>query len=123
MIRIIFAIVAFALYKTAKLLNLTYNEINIIVYYFIIPLTWCIMLDCIIGMPVCSIVWTVLGLIVYLKKKKNFSKWCDDVFKCSVKFLLKFEKIGWDYNKASVIICVVIPIIIYVLLIIALITI
>ncbi len=121
MIKKVFNLTAAILLITAKRLNLTYNEINIIVYYFIVPLTWCVMLDCIIKMPICSIIWTVLGLSVYIAKRKVFSSWCDYVFKKSVQFLLSFNSIGWNYHKASVIICVVVPIIIYIALIIALI--
>ena len=45
MITTIFNQTALVLVKAAQKLNLTYNEVNIIVYYMIVPLTWCIMLD------------------------------------------------------------------------------
>lgn len=38
MIDFIFNLVAVALFKVAKMTHLTYNEINIIVYYLIIPM-------------------------------------------------------------------------------------
>ena len=40
----------------------------------------------------------------------------------NARYLLKFQKIGWNYWKASVIICVVIPIIIYTALILLIVT-
>jgi hypothetical protein len=43
MIGSIFSFVAKALTKIAKVTHLTYNEINIIVYYLIIPMSWCVM--------------------------------------------------------------------------------
>jgi len=39
------------------------------------------------------------------------------MFEASVRFLLWFQRIGWNYEVSSVIICVIIPIIIYILLI------
>ena len=116
MITRLFNFVAIKLFHLAKSLHLTYNEINIIVYYFIIPLTWCIMLDLIIKKPICTPFWTILCLIVYLVKKKNFSGWCDWFFMKSADFLNSFHLLGWNYEKASVIICVVVPIIIYIIL-------
>lgn len=35
--------------------GLTYNEINILVYYLLIPLSWTVMLDCWLGMPIYNI--------------------------------------------------------------------
>ena len=89
----------------------------IIVYYLIIPLSWCIMLDYIIGLPITTPIWILLWIYIIWSKRNISKEWCDAAFKLSVDFLLKFQRIGWNYWKASVIICVVIPIIIYVVLI------
>lgn len=113
----VFGIVAAGLNLIAKALHMTYNEINIIVYYLIIPLSWCIMLDYIIGLPITTPIWILLWIYIFWSKRKFFRKWCDAAFKLSVDFLLKFQRIGWNYWKASVIICVVLPIIIYAVLI------
>ena len=113
----VFGIVAASLRLMAKALHMTYNEINIIVYYLIIPLSWCIMLDYIIGLPITTPIWLLLWIYIIWSKRKFFKEWCDAAFKLSVDFLLKFKRIGWNYWKASVIICVVIPIIIYAALI------
>ena len=113
----VFGIVAAGLNLIAKALHMTYNEINIIVYYLIIPLSWCIMLDYIIGLPITTPIWILLWIYIFWSKRKIFKEWCDAAFKLSVDFLLKFQRVGWNYWKASVIICVVIPIIIYVVLI------
>ena len=91
----VFGIVAAGLNLIAKALHMTYNEINIIVYYLIIPLSWCIMLDYIIGLPITTPIWILLWI-----------------------YMLKFQRIGWNYWKASVIIGVVVPLIIYAALII-----
>ena len=96
---------------------MTYNEINIIVYYLIIPLSWFIMLDYIIGLPITTPIWILLWVYIFWSKRKFFRQWCDVAFKLSVDFLLKFQRIGWNYWVASVIIGVVVPIIIYAALI------
>ena len=113
----VFGIVAAGLNLIAKALHMTYNEINIIVYYLIIPLSWFIMLDYIIGLPITTPIWILLWIYIFWSKRKFFRKWCDVAFQLSVDFLLKFQRIGWNYWKASVIICVVVPIIIYAVLI------
>jgi len=45
----IFRKVADALYDGASAVGITYNEINILVYYLLIPLIWTIMFDCWLG--------------------------------------------------------------------------
>lgn len=50
LINIIFDKTARALQSGARKLNITYNEINIIVYYFCIPLVWTVMIDYIISL-------------------------------------------------------------------------
>ena len=47
----IFAIVAGAEHLIARMTGATYNEVNIIVYYLVIPLSWTLMLDYITRMP------------------------------------------------------------------------
>ena len=110
----VFGATAASLRIIAKCLHLTYNEINIIVYYLIIPLTWCMMIDR--QLPILTTLWIALWTYIIITKRKFFSKWCDTVFQLSVEFLLKFQRIGWDYWTASVIICVVVPILIYMIL-------
>lgn len=113
----IFDWVAYLLNRIAKLTHFTYNEINIIMYYFLIPLSWTIMGDFIIGFPVLTTI--LLGVWVYLfvKNCNDFGNWCDLVFHDSVELLLWFKKIGWNYTVSSVIICVFIPVLIYIFLI------
>ena len=115
----VFWITANLLNEIAKRIGMTYNEINIIVYYLIIPLTWTVMLDIIIGFPVFTPL-LILAWIYIISKTRNrrvFSLWCDLAFKDSVDFLLWFKRLGWNYIVASVIICVIVPVMIYGLLI------
>jgi ABC-type transport system involved in cytochrome bd biosynthesis fused ATPase/permease subunit len=43
----------------------------------------------------------------------NFQQFSEDLFNKSVELLKSFKIIGWDYVQASVIICVLIPVIIF----------
>lgn len=110
----IFAIVAGMEHMIARIFHLTYNEVNILVYYLLIPLSWTVILDYKVGFPVFTILLLLLWSCLYWKVRKNFKTFCDVAFRISQLFLLKFQKIGWNYVVSSVIICVVVPIIIYI---------
>lgn len=113
----IFAIVAGIEHLIAKITGTTYNEVNIIVYYLVIPLSWTIMLDYITRMPFLTLLFLLAWIVFIWKDKMDFRNRCDLAFKKSVDFLLWFQKIGWNYIVSSVIICVVIPILVYIELI------
>ena len=113
----IFAVVAGAEHIIAKLTGATYNEVNIIIYYLLIPLSWVAMIDYITKMPFFSIMYIIAWIIFLRKDPMKFRDRCEWAFMRSVDFLLWFKKIGWNYVVSSVIICVVIPILIYVELI------
>ena len=108
----IFWVVEAGLRKTASLLGRTYNEMNVIVYYGIIPLTWVLMLDYIL-----SIHWFTFGFICFvlgvISSCGHFTLYCDRVFAKSVDFLLAFNRIGSNYTSASVWVCVAAPIAVY----------
>jgi len=101
----------------AKLFGTTYNVINIIVYYMLVPLSWTVMLDIILGMPITTPILVIVWAIILWLKRKNFRTWCDWAFQKSVDFLNWFDKIGWNYVLSSVIICVIVPLLIYAALI------
>ena len=61
--------------------------------------------------------WLILWGYIFWSKRNFWGQWCDTAFQLSVEFLLKFQTIGWNYWKSSVIICVVVPIINYIVLI------
>ena len=113
----VFAIVAGIEHVIAKVTGLTYNEVNIIIYYLLIPLSWAVMIDFITMLPLLSPMY-IMGWIVFLwKDPMKFRNRCDWTFSKSVDFLLWFKKIGWNYVVSSVIICVIVPAFIYVELI------
>ena len=113
----IFAVVAGAEHIIAKLTGATYNEVNIVIYYLLIPLSWAAMIDYITKMPFLSIMYIIAWILFLRKDPMKFRDRCDWAFIKSVDFLLWFKKIGWNYVVSSVIICVVIPLLIYVELI------
>ena len=115
MITELFQITAKILSELARRTKLTYNEINILIYYLVIPLSWTILLDILIGLPVTTIIFIfVWGGILFVKVHNRFREWCDWLFRKSVDFLMYFNRYGSNYVLSSVIFCIVVPVIIYI---------
>ncbi|MBQ8736647.1 MAG: hypothetical protein IJY78_02300 [Bacteroidaceae bacterium] len=110
----IFQKVAWALYNGATAIGITYNEINIIVYYLLIPLSWTIMFDCWLGSPITSFALIFIWFGIKIGTWGRFREWSDWAFMRSVDFLNYFNRFGGNYVLNSVVICVLVPIIIYV---------
>ena len=110
----IFRKVAVALYNGASAIGITYNEINIIVYYLLIPLTWTIMFDFYIGTPITTYALIFIWFGIKIGTWGRFREWSDWAFMRSVDFLNYFNRWGGNYVLNSVIICVLVPILIYV---------
>lgn len=117
MVNSIFNIVAQSLLWIGKKTGLTYNEVNILVYYLLIPLSWTVMFDCWLRLPVTTVMLICVWIGIFIATRHTFSLWCDWAFKDSVDFLNWFSRWGSNYVLSSVIICVVIPIAIYAFLI------
>lgn len=109
----IFVIVAGVEHIIAKVTGMTYNEVNIIVYYLLIPLSWAVIIDYITMMPILTPMYIIAWVIFLWKDPMKFRDRCDWAFMKSVDFLLWFKRIGWNYIVSSVIICVVVPGLIY----------
>jgi hypothetical protein len=75
------------------------------------------MIDYITMMPFLTPMYIIAWIVFLWKDPMKFRDRCDWVFDKSVDFLLWFKKIGWNYVVSSVIICVVVPALIYVELI------
>ena len=110
----IFGMVAGVEHVIAKLTGATYNEVNIIIYFLLIPLSWASMIDYITRLPLLSLMYLIAWIVFFWKDQMTFRDRCDWAFDKSVEFLLWFKKIGWNYVVSSVIICVVVPLFIYV---------
>ena len=73
----IFAIVAGIEQLIARMTGATYNEVNIIVYYLVIPLSWTLMLDYITKMPFLTPLLTSAWIVFIWKDKMKFRNRCD----------------------------------------------
>ena len=110
----IFKTVADSLIWVGCKTGLTYNEVNILLYYLIIPLSWTTMFDCWVKKPYTTAALAFTWLGIFIATRHNFREWCDWAFQDSVDFLNWFNRWGGNYVLNSVIICVAIPLIIYV---------
>jgi len=94
----------------------TYNELNVLMYFGIVPFSWAFILDFQMGWGYFSIGFFCFTAGV-LVAARDFSTFADHAFKRSVEFLLFFNRYGSNYERTSVVICVVLPIIVYILLV------
>lgn len=109
----IFSIVANSLLWVGRMTGLTYNEVNILVYSLLIPLSWTIMFDCIIKKPYTTAALSFIWLGIFIATRHTFREWCDWAFQDSVDFLNWFNCWGGNYVLNSVIICVLVPLVVY----------
>lgn len=109
---LIFEIVRDILLWIGQLTGLSYNEINIIVYYIVIPYTFLHLLDRIFRSQYLRVGFSVVVLMGLLMIS-DFKVFSDKLFKWSVQFLNWFEIIGLNYFQASVVICVFVPVLVY----------
>lgn len=111
----IFQITYDTLMWISSVTGLSYKAVNVVVWFFIIPLTWAILGDLILRRHWLRIaVITAGGLSLLLLEFEAMAVW---TFDRSVEFLNAFNSIGIGYVSASVLICLLIPIIIYITLI------
>lgn len=116
MIQNSFNLTAKFLLQLAKITKLTYNEINIIVYYFIVPFSYLFLLDIIFGFHYLKISFVIFTL-GFFTGCRNFKNYSDKLFRRSADFLLYFNRFGSNYEASSVIICLSLPLIVYIVLI------
>ena len=113
----IFRVVYETLEWAARMTGLTYEEVNVVVYYVFVPAVFFALIDRIIKRPVCLLVFSGVVLLAFLRID-DFALFSEQLFNWSVRFLLGFSKFGVGYDMASVIICVVMPIVIFLVLVI-----
>ena len=102
------------LLEIASYTGLSYNEVNVLVWYVLIPFTWAILFDLIFGKHFAKIIVGGVGLIAIAVVQITGS--ADLIFEQSAKFLLA-SNVGGSYVNASVVICLFVPIIIYLVMI------
>ena len=104
----IFIVVRDILEWLANISRFSYMAVNIIVYYFVIPFIYFIILDQILGAHYFMISFLII-ISVTLLRIRDFELFSDWLFRESVDFLRSFSSIGMNYTIASVVICVFIP--------------
>ena len=111
----VFDIVYRFLVFISELTHLTYQEINIIVYYIIALFIYLFLLDKIFRFHYLKIGFSIF-VILFLIIIPDFEEFSHQAFLSSQHFLQGFGFIGLDYVGASVVICVVLPFVVFVML-------
>jgi hypothetical protein len=111
----IFDMVAGGLNFISGKTGFTYEEINIIVYYIIIPFTYVLLIDKYFKKHYLKIGFIIL-LVIFLISIKSFKEFSELLFEKSANFLNSFNFLGLDYYYASVVICVFVVILVYIIL-------
>ena len=104
----IFLIVMNILLRMANISGFSYQAINIIIYYIVIPFIYFIIIDRILGAYYFTVSYIII-IIISIFLIKDFELFSDWLFTKSANFLHSFSAIGMNYIVASVIICVFIP--------------
>lgn len=105
----IFEVVYEILKWTSGVTGLTYHEVNIIVYYILIPAFFFLLIGRIFNSRIPIIMFSAIVIIAVLLVP-NFEIFSTSLFEKSVHFLKLFEHIGLNYVQASVVICVFLPV-------------
>lgn len=109
----IFVLVRDGLMFFSKATGRTYVEMNIIAYFILIPCSWFVLLDMIVGTRGGLTFLFLLAWLCFLCFRKDFRTFSEWLFRQSVDFLLFFNRFGSSYVVSSVLICVVLPMLIY----------
>jgi len=106
----IFNAIYTGLVKISTLIGFSYKETNIIIYYYVIPVIFAVLIDYKIGTHLFK-ASALIVLIVSFLFINDFTSFSNSLFDASVKFLESFKFIGWGYTVASVVVCVIAPIV------------
>lgn len=107
-INIPFTLTVKILLAIGRVFHLTYNAVNIIVWYMLLPLAWIGILDYKPHKLILSPLWLLLCISIVILQRKKFNQFCDTMFKLSQIFIASFG----NYYLWSVIICLIVPLLI-----------
>jgi hypothetical protein len=109
---IIFYIVYQILMVISQVTGFSYNEINIIVYYIMLPFVYVFLADKILKKNILKLLYivSVVAILIAIPDFKGFSDW---LFAASVDYLLSFHLFGWNYVVSSVMVCVIFPSVVF----------
>jgi hypothetical protein len=111
----IFNLVVALLFWLSDITGLSYKAINIVVYFIFTPFIFLHLIDRLIKKHYLKIVFSIL-VVILLVIIKDFEKFSKNLFDFCVRFLQWFKIIGWNYTVASVIICLIVPFIAFIVL-------
>ncbi len=111
----VFDIVYRFLVFISEITQLSYHEINSIVYYIIVLFIYLFLLDKIFHFHYLKIACSIV-VILFLIFIPDFAKFPTKAFISSQHFLQGFGFVGLDYVGASVVICVVLPFVVFVII-------
>lgn len=114
--RTLFNLVYDILMFFSEITGFSYKEVNIIIWYLLIPFSWAYLLDKIINKHYFKLGMTFV-IITTLIFIENFSRFCNWLFDLSADFLRSFNALGSNYTVSSVLICIFIPLGMYFILI------
>lgn len=107
-INIPFTLTVKILLAIGRVFHLTYNAVNIIVWYMLLPLAWTGILDYKLHKLILSPLWLLLCISIVILQRKKFNQFCDTMFKLSQIFIASFG----NYYLWSIIICLIVPLLI-----------
>jgi len=96
----------------SEVTGFSYKESNIIVYFIIVPLVFLHLFDRLLKRNILKICFAILTLTI-LFSIGDFYAFSIKLFGISQDFLNWFSIIGWNYIEASVIICVILPFLLF----------
>ena len=111
----VFIVIRDILQWLANISRFSYMAVNIIVYFFVIPFIYFIILDQILGAHYFKISFLII-ISVTLLRIRDFELFSDWLCRKSADFLRSFSGIGMNYTVASVVICVFIPLAMFLVL-------
>ena len=112
---LLFYIVYSALQGISSFTGLSYESVNVLVWYFIIPAIFLFLIDRIIHKTLLLPIF-LAAVAIFCICAGDLETIADQIFEKSVNFLLGFSRYGIGYDLASVIVCVWIPLFVFLIL-------
>lgn len=103
---LVFDLTVRGLLEIGKILHLSYKEVNVIIWYMLLPLLWAAILDHKLHQVLFAPIWLMLCLGCIVVQHKRLYGFCNTLFRLSQEFILSFGM----YYLWSVIICLLVPI-------------
>ena len=110
-----FHIVYTCLEWMSQITGISYEIINVIIWYCFLPLIYFLLLDRILKTRFLTLSF-VLFVGIFIATRQSPALFAEDLFDWSVEFLLGFSILGLNYDRASVFVCVFLPLLVFIIL-------